>query len=87
MTVETTREYMTEVFLKLNSKILGLTPAELPPEMKKVRLLQLVRGEEMHFAPFKGIRFEVVGVLDVARGNGVERVGIELAQQGRRSRS
>ncbi len=65
MTSETVREYMTEVFLTKRSKILGLTPAELPAALKKIRLLQVVRGEETHFPPFRELRFEPDDMLIV----------------------
>jgi di/tricarboxylate transporter len=55
MTAETAREYMTEVFLRKSSRLAGKTLADFPRLRRRIRFLQLVRGEETHFPPFHDV--------------------------------
>jgi di/tricarboxylate transporter len=52
---ETVREYMTEVFLKQTSRLAGRRLSDFPRLRRRVRFLQLVRGEETHFPPFHDV--------------------------------
>ncbi len=47
-----TRQFLTEVVIEPGSRLVGKTLAELGDLTKRMRLLELVRGEETHWPPF-----------------------------------
>ena len=60
---EATRQYMTSVSLGEGSRLIGRRLADVPKLMKKMRALQLVRGEETHWPPFQDMPLEENDVL------------------------
>jgi di/tricarboxylate transporter len=63
ITPGTTREFMTEIVLAPSSRLVGQTLAQVPEFRNRVRVLQLVRGEEMWWPPFQDVRLESGDVL------------------------
>lgn len=60
---EATRQYMTSVVLGARSRLIGKRLADVPQLMKKMRALQLVRGEETHWPPFQDMPLQEDDVL------------------------
>jgi len=60
---DATRQYMTSIVLGATSRLVGRRLAEFPQLMKKMRALQLVRGEETHWPPFQDQVLEADDVL------------------------
>ncbi|MDJ0523608.1 MAG: SLC13 family permease, partial [Planctomycetota bacterium] len=52
LSAETTRQYVTEIVVTRNSKLVGRPLSAFPDLLKKMRFLQLVRGEETTWPPF-----------------------------------
>lgn len=75
MAPEPTREYLTEVFLKDRSPLVGRRLSEFPRLCASVRFLQLVRGEETHFPPFLDEELQADDML-VAKGAPEEIVAL-----------
>ncbi len=63
ITPGTTREFMTEIVLAPTSRLVGRTLAQAPEFRNRVRVLQLVRGEEMWWPPFQDVTLESGDVL------------------------
>ena len=63
ITPGTTREFMTEIVLAPRSRLVGRTLAEVQEFRNRVRVLQLVRGEEMWWPPFQDVTLESGDVL------------------------
>jgi di/tricarboxylate transporter len=52
LSTEATRQYMTEIVVTENSRLVGKPLTDYPDLLKKIRFLQLVRGEETTWPPF-----------------------------------
>jgi di/tricarboxylate transporter len=75
---DTTRQYMTEIFLSDTSRLIGRTLADFPRLTKKIRFLQLIRGEETHWPPFTDVPLEADDLF-LVKGSPTEIV--DLLQQ------
>ncbi len=73
-----TRQYMTEIVLDAKSRFVGHRLAEYPQIMRKLRVLQLVRGEETHWAPFQE---EVLEADDLLLVKGAPEDIVKLLRQ------
>jgi len=78
LSAETTRQYMTEICLTPTSRLTGKRLADLPILSKKIRFLQLVRGEVTHWPPFQD---ETLQADDVLMVKGTPREIVTLLRQ------
>ncbi len=78
LSAKATRQYMTEIVITQNSKLVGRHLSEFPKLSKKIRFLQLVRGEETTWPPFHKQPLEADDLL-VVKGSPEEIV--KLLQQ------
>lgn len=61
----TSREFFTEIVLSPRSPLVGKCLADVPSFSRAVRVLQLLRGEEMRWPPFQNVVLEPDDVLFV----------------------
>ena len=80
LSAETTRQYMTEIVLTGNSKLIGKRLADMPQLSRKMRFLQLVREEETRWPPFHEETLQVDDIL-IVKGSPEEIVKL-LRQPG-----
>ncbi|MDA1194901.1 MAG: SLC13 family permease [Planctomycetota bacterium] len=63
VSADATREYMTGLLLENDSKFIGRKLTEFPELLKRMRVLQLIRGEEMVWPPLHEERLQADDVL------------------------
>ena len=85
ITAEATRQYLTEIAIPADSPFIGKHLGDFPSLLKKVRFLQIVRGEEILWPPLNDTELQEGDVL-LVKTQQDELVRL-LDQRGLRSRS
>ncbi len=85
ITAEATRQYLTEIAIPAGSPFVGKQLGDFPALLKKVRFLQIVRGEEILWPPLQHVELQENDVL-LVKAQQDELVRL-LDQRGLRSRN